>query len=223
MARISRVVAPNIPHHVVQRGNRRQIVFFNDDDKREYLKSLTEQAKRFNVAIWSYCLMDNHVHFIAVPDDPEGLANAFGQTHRHYTRMINFREGFKGYLWQGRFSSYPLDENYLYAAVRYIENNPVEAGLVQKAEDYPWSSAHSRVYRKNNELLSDYFLTSEVADWSEFLQSKYEEDPPKALLNQRLNTGRPLGTPEFLEKLEWMTGRQLIKNKPGPKSKVGGN
>jgi putative transposase len=220
MARISRVVVPNIPHHVVQRGNRRQNVFFQEDDKTTYLRILKEQAQKFKVSIWAYCLMDNHVHFIAVPQDKEGLANTFGQTHRHYTRMINFREGWRGYLWQGRFSSYVLDENYLYAAVSYIENNPVSAGLVKNAEDYPWSSAKARVYGQKDGLLEDYFLTNEISDWAEFLRSADEEDPGHNLFEAQLNTGRPLVAPELLYDLEEATSRTLRKAKPGPKSKV---
>jgi putative transposase len=211
MARISRVVAPNMPHHVVQRGNRRQKAFFNDHDKAAYLNILKEQARRFGVSIWAYCLMDNHVHFVAVPQDQESLANTFGQTHRHYTRMVNFREGWRGYLWQGRFSSYVLDENYLYAVVRYIENNPVRAGLVLKAEDYLWSSARARALRLKDDLLTDYFLVNEIPDWSEFLRSADEEDPDGKLLESRLNTGRPLTAPEALETLERITGRMLKK------------
>lgn len=195
MARIARVVVPRIPHHVVQRGNRSQRVFFNDNDRKEYLRLLKVQCLRFDVSIWAYCLMDNHVHFIAVPTDKDGLSRTFGQTHRHYTRLVNFREGYRGYLWQGRFSSYPLDENYLYAAVRYVETNPVQAKLVQKAEEYPWSSAKARVHGLKDDLLSDFFLTEEISDWSKFLMSKDDEDPQKKLFDKRLNTGRPLGDP----------------------------
>ncbi len=219
MARIARVVAPNLPHHIIQRGNRRQNVFFNDEDKTAYLKILKEQCQRFGVFIWSYCLMDNHVHFVAVPQDKEGLANVFGQTHRHYTRMINFREGFRGYLWQGRFSSYVLDENYLYAAVRYIETNPVKAGLVLKAEDYAWSSAKARVFGSQDELLSDFFLPKEITDWSSFLKSADPEDPNDQILESHLNTGRPFGPTDFIERLQDFTKRILIKSKPGPKIK----
>ena len=220
MARISRVVAPGIPHHVVQRGNRRQKVFFSDDDKTAYLRILKDQCRRFGVSIWAYCLMDNHVHFVAMPQDREGLAHTFGQTHRHYTRMINFREGWRGYLWQGRFSSYVLDENYLYAAVRYVENNPVHAGLVSKAEDYPWSSARTRVLELKDDLLADYFLLKEISNLSDFLKSGDEEDPDGKLFERRLNTGRPLVAPEFLDKLEQITGKILNKSKPGPKPKI---
>lgn len=219
MARMARVVVPNMPHHIVQRGNRRQQVFFSDQDKTAYLNILKEQCQRFGVSVWSYCLMDNHVHFVAVPENKEALANAFGQAHRHYTRMINFREGWRGYLWQGRFSSYVLDQDYLYAAVRYIENNPVKAGLVQKAQDYPWSSAKARVLGLKDNLLSDFFLTEEISDWSSFLGLTDPEDLSDQALESHLNTGRPLGPDYFINKLEDLTNRILIRSKPGPKPK----
>jgi len=164
--------------------------------------------------------MDNHVHFVAVPQDKEGLANTFGQAHRHYTRMINFRQGWRGYLWQGRFSSYVLDENYLYAAVRYVETNPVKARLVSKAEDYPWSSARARVYGYKDDLLSDYFLTQEISGWSEFLRSADEEDFTEKTLETHLNTGRPFGPSDFIGDLESITNKVLGKIKPGPKAKA---
>jgi len=219
MARIARVVIPNVPHHIVQRGNRRQRVFFSDNDKTAYLEILRAQCLRFGVEIWAYCLMDNHVHFVAVPQDKDGLSWAFGQTHRHYTRMINFREKWRGYLWQGRFSSYALDENYLYAAIRYVEANPVKAGLVRLAEDYPWSSARARVYKTRDNVLSDFFLTKEMPEWSEFLRSIDPEDTSDSLLDAHLNTGRPLGVPEFINQLQSMTKVILTKLKPGPKSR----
>ena len=160
MARIARVVVPHYPHHIIQRGNRRQNVFFSDHDKDAYICLLYEQIKKWNILIWAYCLMDNHVHLIALPKDENSLARAIGETHRKYTKMINFRKGWKGYLWQGRFISYPMDEQYLYAAVRYIEINPVRSGLVEKAEDYPWSSAKAHILKKEDKLLSYNFMTS---------------------------------------------------------------
>ena len=113
-----------------------------------------------------------------------------------------------------------MDENYLYAAVRYIENNPVQAGLVLKPEDYPWSSAWARVHQQTNDLLSDYFLTQEIEDWSEFLSSKDEEDPAIELLESRLSTGRPLVAPELLDRLQEVSGLCLTKRRPGPKPKA---
>jgi len=135
MARVARIVAEGMPHYIIQRGNRRQQVFFSDDDKKTYMEMLYEQKLKYKVEVWAYCLMDNHVHLIVVPEDAEGLSKAIGETHKNYTRMINFREGWRGYLWEGRFKSFVLDESYLYAAVRYVERNPVRAKIVKKAED----------------------------------------------------------------------------------------
>jgi len=134
MARLARVVAPGIPHHITQRGNRRQPVFLKEDDYRSYLQLMSQWCSKWRVSVWAYCLMPNHVHLIATPETEDGLARAIGEAHRRYTRMINFRENWRGYLWQGRFASYPLDEKYLLAAMRYIELNPVQARLVK----IPW-------------------------------------------------------------------------------------
>ncbi|MEW5980395.1 MAG: transposase, partial [Acidobacteriota bacterium] len=143
MARLARVIAPGVPHHVTQRGNRRQQTFFCDDDYREYIALVSEWCAKHCVRIWAWCLMPNHVHLIAVPSSPESLARAIGEAHRRYTRRINFRENWRGHLWQERFASFPLDENYLLAAARYVEMNPVAAGLVAHPGEYPWSSARA--------------------------------------------------------------------------------
>jgi putative transposase len=124
MARIARVIATGYPHHVTQRGNRRQRTFFNDEDYAVYLELLSEWTRKHDVEVWAYCLMPNHVHLIVVPGTQDGLARAIGEAHRRYTRRINFREGWKGHLWQERFSSFPMDENHLLTAVRYVEMNP---------------------------------------------------------------------------------------------------
>lgn len=111
MARIARVVAPGLPHHITQRGNRRQQTFFEDADYQLYLELMAEWCVRCGVAIWAYCLMPNHVHLVAVPQDPEGLRRAIGEAHRRYTRHVNFRQQWRGHLWQDRFASFPLDES----------------------------------------------------------------------------------------------------------------
>jgi len=216
MVRLARVVAPGIPHHVIQRGNRRQPVFFSDEDRIAYLAFLKECGKKFGLEFWAYCLMDNHVHLIVVPDREDSLAKGLGEAHRNYTRMVHFREGWRGYLWQGRFLSYPLDEKYLFAAIRYIERNPVKAGMVKKAEDYPWSSAKTHVFGSKDSLLSDHFLKNEIQDWSNFLS---EENPQeeKILLEKHTRTGRPLGGEDFLDAIGQKVGRILEKQKPGPK------
>lgn len=218
MARIARVVVENLPHHVIQRGNRRQKVFFADADKQAYLKILKEQSEKFGVKYWAYCLMDNHVHLIAVPSAKESLAKAIGETHRRYTRMINFRKGWRGYLWQGRFSSFVLDPTYLYFAVRYVERNPVRAGLVKRAEEFDYSSAKAHVKRQRDPILSDFYLTRDIKDWRKYL-IKADDQERVRIFHKHMATGRPFGNECFIEKIEKKLGRILQKQKPGPKLK----
>ena len=143
MVRLARITLPEIPYHVTQRGNRRQPVFFRNDDYRMYLRLLREQSERWGLRVWAYCLMTNHVHLLVVPETEQSLIRGLAETHRRYTCYVNFRKGWRGYLWQGRFASGPLDEGHLVAAMRYVERNPVEAGMVQTAMEYPWSSARA--------------------------------------------------------------------------------
>ena len=121
MARLARVIAPGMPHHVTQRGNRRQQTFFGEEDYQHYLELMAQFCRAEQVAIWAYCLMPNHVHLIVVPQSAESLRRAIGEAHRRYTRRINFREGWRGHLWQGRFASFVMDEDHLLTAARYVE------------------------------------------------------------------------------------------------------
>lgn len=216
MARIARIVIPNMPHHVTQRGNRSQEVFFSNKDKEYSLELLRKFSREAGLTFWAYCLMDNHVHLIAVPEKEESLAKGIGDTHKYYTRMINFRENWRGYLWQGRFSSFPLDEKYLYAAVRYVERNPVRVGLVKRAEDYPFSSARAHIHKTKDKVLSDNFMLSEIKNWASFL-AKEDDERERRLFQRHSRIGRPLGQEGFIEKLEELTGRILKPKKPGPR------
>lgn len=218
MARIARVVIPGIPHHIIQRGNRRQTVFFNNEDKQTYLEYLNIYAKPAGISFFGYCLMNNHVHLLVVPKTKESLAIGLAEAHRRYSRMINFRQGWRGYLWEGRFKSYPLSENHLYAAMRYIERNPVRAKIVEKAEDYPWSSAKAHVHKSEDSLLSDNFLLFEIKDWSKYL-AEQEKQKDLNIFRKHSHTGRPVGDDEFIDSLETISGRILRKQKPGPKQK----
>lgn len=216
MARWARVVVPSVPHHVTQRGTRRQPVFFRDDDYRVYLQLLREWCDKEAVAVWAYCLMPNHVHLIAVPETEAGLARAIGEAHRRYTRRVNFREDWRGYLWQGRFASCPMDEHYLLAAVRYVERNPVRARMVRHAWDYRWSSAAAHVRGEDDELVKVGPMLDRVAEWQEYIGREPSKSEMNALrLHNR--TGRPLGSEDFLTKLEKVLGRALRPQKPGPK------
>lgn len=218
MTRMARVEAIGYPHHVIQRGNRKQNVFIKETDKEKYLKILDLQSKLFGLKIWAYCLMDNHVHLIVVPEKQGSLTRTISETHRLYTRMVNFREKWRGYLWQGRFKSYPLDEKYLYAAVRYVECNPVRAKLVIKAEDYKWSSARWHIENSEGGILARFYLQDQIKNWSGYLAER-EEEASLEQLRTHMETGRPLGEDEFLDLLEDNLGRVFKKLKPGPKNK----
>jgi len=225
MARLARVVAPGIPHHITQRGNRRQQTFFCDEDYEAYLDLLSEWCGKCGVEIWAYCLMPNHVHLVAVPDAEEALKAAIGEAHRRYTRRVNFREGWRGHLWQGRFASYPMDEAYLLAAARYIELNPVKAQLVENPGDYAWSSAKAHLKQKakgQDKLLKVDPLLELVNDWHAFLAETETEETLKALRRHE-RTGRPLGDDAFLSKLENDTGRTLRPQRAGRKRLLDGN
>ena len=210
------MVVPSVPHHVTQRGNRRQPVFFRDGDFLLYLDLLREWCMKEAVEAWAYCLMPNHVHLVAVPETGPGLARAIGEAHRRYTRAINFREGWRGYLWQGRFASYPMDERYLLAAVRYVELNPVRAGLTKHAWDYRWSSATAHVRGKDDTLVRVKPMLERVEDWPNYLGSEQAE-AELATLRLHSRTGRPLGSEDFVAMLERLTGRVLHPRKSGPK------
>jgi len=214
MARMARIAVPGLPYHVTQRGNRRQPVFFGEADYRTYLHLLNTQRLKWGLQIWAYCLMTNHVHLIVVPNSEQSLARGLGETHQRYTRHINFREGWRGYLWQGRFASVPLDEAHLIAAMRYVEQNPVAAGVVARAEDYPWSSARSHVTGQPEPLLSPHPLHDTIRDWRTFLRSA--EDPAVIRrIEHQLRTGRPAASATFLDHVEQRLGRSVRKQRPG--------
>jgi len=218
MGRIARIVAPGYPHHITQRGNRRQATFFCDDDYRSYISLMSEWCGKLNVEIWSYCLMPNHIHLIAVPASEGGLRRAVGEAHRRYTRLINFREGWCGHLWQGRFSSFVMDEDYLIAAARYIELNPVRAGLCADAGEYAWSSAAAHLCGSDDELVKVEPLLGLVDDWKGLLSGEIVEKQAEEIRSHE-KTGRPLGSTSFIGRLEKQLDRVLHKMKPGPKRK----
>ena len=216
MARIARIVVPGVPHHITQRGNRRMQTFFTDSDYREYLYLMAEWCNRCNVEVWSYCFMPNHTHLIVVPENEDGLRRAIGEAHRRYTRYINFQKGWKGHLWQSRFSSFPMDEEHLIAASRYIELNPVRAKLVKHPEDFKWSSCRAHLQNENDILVKSKPLLELIPNWKEFLTTFPSEDDLQTLrLHER--TGRPLGDDNFINHLEKVTSRSLKRLKPGPK------
>ncbi len=210
MPRIRRIIFPSAPHHIIQRGNRNQNVFFTDDDKQLYLEILNHKSRLERVKIWCYCLMDNHVHIIAVPEDAASLRRAISETHKKYTLLINIRNNWKGHLWQGRFISYPMDETYLYRCMRYIERNPVRAGLVAQPEDYRWSSARAHVLNIEDDILSPIPLAYSVEDWKGYL-SEMECEHDLKVFRKSNGSGAPLGSETFIKRLEAELGIRLSR------------
>jgi putative transposase len=219
MARLARLVIPGLPHHITQRGNRRQQTFFNEEDYAAYVELMAEWCREEGVEIWSYCLMPNHVHLIAAPRTEDGLRRAIGEAHRRYTRRINFREKWRGYLWQGRFASFIMDEPYLLAAAWYVELNPVRAKLSPDAGEWPWSSAKAHLSGRDDRLVKVAPLLEIVGDWRGFLNSAIREEELRDL-REHGRTGRPLGSVSFLDHLEAMVGRVLKPQKGGRPSKL---
>lgn len=216
MARMPRLVVPHYPHHVTQRGARRQKTFFSDADYKTYLELLAAAKEGAGVDFWAYCLMPNHVHHVVVPSSEHSLAALFSDGHRRYTRHVNFREGWRGHLWQERFHSFVMDERHLLATVRYVELNPVRAGLCARPEDWPWSSARAHLAGKNDILVSVEPMLARVDNWPSYLVDPNDQELAESI-RRHTRTGRPYGSKQFVEELEALTGRSLRKKKPGPK------
>ena len=215
MPRMARVVVPEYPHHVTQRGNRRQTVFFRDEDWSRYLGLIRAASQHVGTRVLAYCLMPNHVHFVLVPRHAEGLRSTMADAHRRYTQRVNLREGWRGHLWQERFHSVVMDEPHLQAAIPYVECNPVRAGLCNSPEDWRWSSAsESRADRPNG--LVDWNLRARFVEDVDHGKGNANELDEEIRMHTR--TGRPLGATPFVDWLEQVTDRTLRPRKPGPRS-----
>jgi putative transposase len=204
-------------HHVTQRGNRRGDVFLEAEDRHLYLELLREYSVRYRLRIWAYNLMTNHTHLIAVPDSNSALSDALRDTHGAYASLFNRKYGFSGHLWQARFYSCVLDEEHLAHAVRYVECNPVRAGMVGRAEDYPWSSAGPHVLGTEDRYLDAGLpFVGAIRDWSAWLAREADENAVWAI-REATATGRPCGSEEFVKGIEAYSGRCLRPQKRGRK------
>lgn len=212
MPRIARPVFAGVPHHITQRGNRREDVFFNDADRVAYLAWLGEYCAKYDVKVLAYCLMTNHLHLVAVPESDQAFEQVFRPLHTRYAQRVNRAKKWKGHLWQGRFFSSALDEVYLWAAIRYIERNPVRARMVRRAENYLWSSAAAHCGLKADAVLTAdpawLELTHSVGDWSGWLT---EADQPEQVdvLRRHVERGLPCGAEGFIRRLERRAGHLL--------------
>lgn len=226
MPRTARIVVPVYPFHVTQRGNNKQNIFSDDMDREIYLSYLHKYSKEYKLKLYAYCLMDNHVHFIAVPKKEESLSKTLSNAHHRYSQYYNKKMKYIGHLWQGRYYSCLLDKNHILMAIRYVERNPVRAGIVRKAWRYKWSSAGYHTGRTDTQIeLADItkYIDMDNTEWIEYLE---ETEDKEDLTNIREHTmkGKPLGGIRFIKRIGDKLGRTLTTRPRGrPKKKKNKN
>ncbi len=226
MPRLLRVVAAGVPHHVTQRGNARRDVFHSDSDRMVYLGLLRDHARKRSVIVLGYCLMSNHVHLVVVPPAPDAMALLLRDIHGRYAAYKNTADAATGHVWQGRYYSCPMGEDYLWTALRYVERNPVRAGIEGVAEDYPWSSAAIHCDGRISDgivSLEEWTVRWRPGEWREFLRPgrhEIDETADAALFRAHTHSGRPLGSAEFVRAIERRTGRRLTPSRGGRPRKV---
>jgi len=211
MPRLARTVFAKVPHHITQRGNRREDVFFTDEDYETYLEWLQHYSEQYQLEILAYCLMTNHIHLVAVPENENSLQQVLKPLHMRYAQRINREKKWKGHFWQGRYFSSPLDDRYMWAAIRYVERNPVRARMVGKAERYPWSSAAAHCGLADDNVLSvkkRWKLAEQVEGWSAWLAEGDEQDE-MAIIRRNIEKGLACGSDQFINKLGKVAGRSL--------------
>jgi putative transposase len=223
MARHPRLVLPNQPHHVIQRGNDRQLIFRDQEDYQRFLGWLKESARFYSVAIHSYVLMPNHVHLLATPADSEGLAQMMQKLGRFYVPWFNNKYERFGGLFQGRFRTSLVDsDRYFLACSRYIELNPVRAHLAASPLDYPWSSYAHHAGTRVDPIVTDHALYwalgntpfQREAAYIDLAQQGLSSDELE-LINASVLKGQPLGSDAFKAELERKTKRQILPAKRG--------
>ena len=215
MARLPRVVAVDTPHHVTQRGNARQFILESDTDRAVYLDLLQRHCRLHRLAVAGYCLMSNHIHLIVIPRRPESLALALRNAHGRYAAYFNARHGSSGHVWQGRFYSCPLDTAHFWAALRYVERNPLRAGLAAAPEDWPWSTAAIHCGGAGGGWLDSEIWQGSwtPGEWRDYLRAAPDGDGEE--IRRSTHTGRPLGSADFVRTLERSLRRRLAAQPGG--------
>jgi len=222
MARLARVIAQGVAHHITQRGNARRDVFDSDADRLVYLSLLRQYSVLHQCSLVGYCLMTNHVHLIAVPHRENSVSEALRYTHGRYASYLNARQGTSGHVWQGRYYSCPLDRQHLWTALRYVERNPVRAGMAAQPEQYLWSSAalHCAEHERHTFLNLDSWRAEwNASDWREFVSDEDSADVDQ--IRRHTHTGRPLGADAFVRSMERELHRPLAPRKGGRPSTRG--
>lgn len=218
MARQPRIVVPGCPHHITQRGNNRQDIFVLDADRRFYLATLAERCREEQLGLLGYCLMTNHVHLIGVPERADSLARAVGRTNFRYTLYFNRRHGRSGHLWQNRFDSFAVGRDYVLAALAHVDLNPVRAGIVRSAGDYPYSSAAAHQNGRDPSGLLDMRTFTKLdrgGDWAEQLAAREFDEKSLLAIRESTRSGRPLGDEAFVSEIAKQLGRDLDRKPVG--------
>lgn len=214
MPRIARVVVPNYPHHITQRGTNKSEIFLDDEDRSYFLQCLKEYAVKTDTKIWAYCLMGNHFHLLLVPETEQSLGKCLHGTTFRYAQYFNQKYGRSGRLWQNRYFSCVVDRReYLWLAARYIERNPIRAKFARNPEDWEWSSARAHINGEKDVVLSlrDWLDETEREEYRRFVKEEGREEE----IRKATSTGRPLGDLRFTESLERKLGRPLKPKKAG--------
>ncbi len=209
MARIARLIVPKQVHHVIQRGNNRQAIFFDEEDFEFYLELLREQAALFQCLIHAYVLMTNHVHLLVTPLTSDGVSLLMQFIGRRYVRYINKKYGRSGTLWEGRFRASLVDsEAYLFVCMRYIELNPVRARMVRRPESYAWSSHQAHIGAVIDSILTPHELYTglgrSIAKRQKAYKALFSQAVPQDDLNQLRNAvkgGWVTGSDDFKKKM----------------------
>lgn len=193
MPRPLRIFYPGVPHHIVQRGCKRQKIFFDDHDYEYYLKQLGDHLSIYEVEIWTYCLMPNHIHLVLLPNDETSISKVVGLTHKKYSLYLNQKMDWKGTLWESRFKSYGMDEIHTFYALKYVERNPITANIVEKADEYKWSSAKFHIKNESNKyvkLANPYWEST--SQWKEYISEPTKKELEK-LFEKHERSGDFLG------------------------------
>jgi putative transposase len=223
MPRIARVVAIDYPHHITQRGNNRAATFFDDEDRQTYLRLLALYAQKHRLQIWAYCLMNNHVHLLAVPETETSLSRGIGLTNQVYTQYLNRKLKQSGRIWQNRFFSCVVDsDRYLWAVARYIERNPLKADLAVSAETYRWSSALAHMTGSDDSLLHEpgWLSVQDRKEYGTFVRAN--DEATNDAIRLATKTGRPFGSGAFVDMLESRLNQSLKARRRGRPRKENG-
>lgn len=222
MSRISRVVVPAVAHHVTQRGSARQATFASDEDRLVYIDMLRIHCQQHKLRLWAWCLISNHIHLLAIPEREDSLARAVGRTHAQYAQYWNARRRSCGHVWQARFFSCPLEEDAIWDVAEYIENNPVRAGMVARAQAWRWSSARAHLAGRDEFGLIDMKRWAGEYDgqqWADVLEYGRDDEAWQRRLQDATSRGRPFGSDRFVDNLELVCQRRLRPQPQGRPAK----